>query len=323
MAAQVVSRSLPVTIGIKVAAPNLKIAHEWGDYHYGKQLAAALQRRGWVARVDCADEWQTQGDDVNLVLRGRHRCLVDAGAVNLMWQISHPDRLAGAETRDFDHLFVASDIHSRALSNQTSTPVSTLHQATDPAVFRPTVKKLNLAQSALFVGNSRKEYRTIVRWCVEQGIDLAVFGSRWTDVIPDHYVLGTHILNEDLHRWYGSCEILLNDHWDTMREEGFLSNRLFDGSAAGAFIITDPVRGLAEVFGDAIETAADPRELKDKVTYYLAHPEERAARAERARAIVMANHTFDHRADDIIAVYEVIARRRGLGRFFTDEAQLV
>ena len=314
-------RAKPVTMAIKIAAPNARVAHEWGDYHFAKQLGAALQRRGWAVRVDCQDEWNRTGDDVVLVLRGRHRYKTHRESVNLMWMISHPDRMTQDEPADYDHVFVASDIYTRILRDQTRTPVSALHQATDPGVFYPPPSKSALPSPVLFVGNSRREYRTIVRWCVENGIDVSVYGSLWDNVIPAKLIGGTYIDNADLHRWYGSCGVLLNDHWDTMRDNGFLSNRLFDGSAAGAFIITDEVRGLATVFGDAIETVADAAELKEKTDYYLANPAEAEDRAQRARAIVLAGHTFAHRAERIIETYRQLTDGAGAGARFNRSLQ--
>jgi spore maturation protein CgeB len=231
--------------------------------------------------------------------------------VNLMWMISHPDRMAPDETDDYHHIFLASDIYARVLRDETRTPVSVLHQASDPSVFHPPAEKSALASPVLFVGNSRREYRTLVRWCVEKNIDVSIHGSLWDGLIPAGMIGGTYIDNADLHRWYGSCGVLLNDHWDTMRDSGFLSNRLFDGSAAGAFIITDEVRGLATVFGDTIETAADVTELKEKVDYYLANPAEAEERARRARSIVLAGHTFDHRAEQNIETYRQFTEGTG------------
>ena len=60
---------------------------------------------------------------------------------------------------------------------------------------------------------------------------------------------------------YAGHLLLLNDHWDSMRIDGFPSNRLFDGSAVGTPVRTDPVAGLSEVFGDAIATASGPEEF--------------------------------------------------------------
>jgi len=247
---------------------------------------------------------------VILNLRGRQRFVPDPAKINLLWVISHPDRLGQGEMDQFDHIFVAAEPHAKVLARGTHRPVTVLHQATDPEVFHPVDGEADVPNPAvLFVGNSRREYRTMVKWCIEQGIDVTVFGSLWEGVIPDRYIAGNHLSNEEVHRWYGGADILLNDHWQTMMTGGFLSNRLFDGSAAGAFIITDPVAGLAEVFGDSIETAESAEELKEKVDFYRANPALRAEKVARARAIVLAEHTFDHRARTILETIEAIQAR--------------
>lgn len=300
----------PVTLAIKIAAPNLKVAHEWGDFHFANALGAALHKRGWIVRTDCADAWDRTGDDVTLTLRGRHRYKPKPGSANLLWIISHPDRLRPGEADSFDHIFVAASPYAKTLARTTRRPVETLHQATDPAVFTgedPVAPPAPL----LFVGNSRREYRRMVRWCVEEDLDLAVYGTLWEGLIPERLIQGAHIPNEELGRWYAGAGAVLNDHWDTMLSGGFLSNRLFDASAAGAFIITDPVAGLAEVFGDSIETADSGPELAEKVRLYAAEPERARAKAEAARALVLAAHTFDHRADVIERVALNLLRARG------------
>jgi glycosyltransferase involved in cell wall biosynthesis len=300
----------PVTLAIKIAAPNLKVAHEWGDFHFANALAAALHKRGWIVRVDCADAWAREGDDAVLVLRGRHRFRPKPESVNLLWVISHPDRMAPGEVDSFDHVFVAAEPYARILARISRRPVEVLHQATDPGVFRGD-DPITPPAPLLFVGNSRREYRRMVRWCVEEQLDVAVYGTLWREVIPDRLIRGEHIPNDELHRWYAGAAVVLNDHWDTMLTGGFLSNRLFDASAAGAFIITDPVSGLAEVFGDSIETADSAAELAAKVRLYAAEPERARAKAEAARRLVLASHTFDHRADVIAKV--VMARLQAKG----------
>ncbi len=49
-------------------------------------------------------------------------------------------------------------------------------------------------------------------------------------------------------------------------------------------------------------------DLRDKVAYYLAHPEERARIAANARAHVTAHHTYDQRMARLMAE---VARLRG------------
>lgn len=297
----------PKVIAIKIAAPNIRVAHEWGDYHFANAMKKQFEKHGWLARVDCHDSWYTDNRDVDytLTLRGRQRYKLSTEQRNFVWMISHPDRVNEGELDGFDHIFVASDVYAEILKSETKAPVSVLHQATDPEVFYPAENPVKI-HPLLFIGNSRKEYRTMVRWCIEQKIDVSVFGSLWQGIIPPEVIKGEYVPNDQVYRYYSGSKILLNDHWDTMRDNGFLSNRLFDGSAAGAFILTDPVRGLAEVFGDSIAVAGTEQEFRDQVEHFLAHPEEARAKADAARQIVLENHTFEHRVLEIIRTVEAL-----------------
>ena len=46
-----------------------------------------------------------------------------------------------------------------------------------------------------------------------------------------------------------------------MRADGFVSNRLFDAVASGARVVTDPVDGLAELFGPSVQGYETPDDL--------------------------------------------------------------
>lgn len=299
----------PLRMAIKIAAPNLRMAPQWGDTHFAKGLKAALERLGWIVRIDTIDAWYGgEAVDVDLVLRGRRRYKVDPERLNLMWLISHPDRIDADEPADFDHVFIASDVYLPTFRRH-GVPCSTLHQAADPAVFMPAPEP-RVETPLLFVGNSRREYRTMVRWCIEQRLPLAIWGAMWEGIVPPDLVHGTHIPNEHLAAAYAGAGVLLNDHWDSMRDNGFLSNRLFDGSAAGAPILTDPVAGLAEVFGDTIPAVSSAEELAAEAEAILADPQAARARAGRARDIVLAAHTFDHRARAMVETVEALGGPR-------------
>jgi spore maturation protein CgeB len=126
--------------------------------------------------------------------------------------------------------------------------VEALIQCTDPELFYPDFSE-EYEHELLFVGNSRKVYRKIIKDLIPTDKDLAVYGTNWEKFIDKRYIKGQHIPHTELRKAYSSCKILLNDHWDDMREKGFISNRIFDGLASGALIISDQVEGKVYFWG--------------------------------------------------------------------------
>ena len=79
--------------------------------------------------------------------------------------------------------------------------------------------------------------------------DVAVYGGGWTpELLDPHRLRGEWIPNDQLRRYYSSAAIVLCDHYDDMRDEGFISNRAYDALACGAFVISDPVPAIEEEF---------------------------------------------------------------------------
>ena len=295
-------------IRIKISAPNLKEAQAWGDFHFAHSLRRSFEKIGHSAAVDTQDSWYAapHDEDVVIALRGRHCYKTDPAKINIMWLISHPDRIDPVEYADYDHVAVASDIYAAELRRMGLPSVGTLHQATDAGIFTAGAD-LPRKPASLFVGNSRREYRTMVRWCLQRGIPLELYGGGWEGIVPDTLVRAQNIANDELAGCYASHLILLNDHWDSMRDNGFISNRVFDGSAVATPILTDKVLGLAEVFGDTIATAATIDEFETVLKDCLANPAPYLERAKQAQRIVLAHHTFDHRAVELAEIIEQVA----------------
>jgi O-antigen biosynthesis protein len=290
-------------IAIKIAAPTRSEIERWGDYHFARSLGRCFTEQGHSFRIDCVDEWERPecfGDDVVIVLRGLSRYRPKPGQINLMWNINHPDKIQDDEYEEFDHVFVASRIHAADLARRLHKPVSALLQCTDPYLFYPDPNPAVPAEELLFVGNSRKQYREAVRFAVQAKMPIGVYGTFWSMFLPPDYIRGEYIDNSVLRQHYTRCTILLNDHWSSMRDRGFISNRLFDAAAAGAFMISDAVEDGVAVLGEDLVTYASEDDFRDQVEYYLSHPEERRRRAERLRSHVLSAHTFAHRAEVIL-----------------------
>lgn len=293
-------------IAIKVPAPDGADTQAWGDYHFALALRRSLWRLGHAVRLDLRSEWRgprTLADDVAIVLRGVVPYDPDPKQVNILWNISHPEDVSSEEYERYDHVFVASRLHAESLS-RLRVPVDTLLQCTDQHLFFPDQQTSAPAHPVLFVGNSRRQARPILMDAIAAELPVAVYGQLWEYLIDHKYVHGEHVPNELLRGYYSRAGVVLNDHWPDMRDMGLLSNRLFDAGACGACIISDPARDLDEVFGGLIDSYSTVAELKALVEQRLREPEATQRRGQELRALVLAHHTFDHRA----AVIERVAQ---------------
>jgi hypothetical protein len=309
----------PLRWAIKNPAPDGEAGEQWGDTHFARQLADALRRLGQQVSVDHRpdfhrdDAWR---DDVTLVLRGRRAHPPAPDQVSLLWLISHPEWLGEWEWLGHDIVYAASATWPEQLSARTGTRCESLLQCTDPTAFHPDLAEPDTGERLLFVGNSRDAYRPMVHWALERGLPLGVYGSAWDGVVPDAHLRATYLPNDRVGAAYRSAGLVLNDHWDDMREHGFLSNRLFDAVASGARVVTDDVAGLRDVFGSAVQVARSPDQLAE-----LAGRADAAAggldalfgddATRRTQAAeVHRLHSFDARAGRLLEdAWQVIGRR--------------
>ncbi|BDZ72103.1 hypothetical protein GCM10025861_26200 [Methanobacterium petrolearium] len=264
-------------MAIKIPAPSWDEALEWGDYYMALGLKKELERKGCDVVLQVLPEWDGDGDarcDVVLVLRGLSRYQPKPQHFNIMWNISHPDEVTIDEYNQYQHVFIASQFWADEIAQKVDVPVEAMLQCTDPELFYPDPDD-KYKHDLLFVGNSRGVQRKILRDLLPTDKDLAVYGAGWEGLIDKKYIKGEHIPNKELRKAYSSCKILLCDHWDDMRDKGFLSNRLFDASACGAFIISDKVKGIEDVFEDAVVTYDNPDDFQSLINYYLVNNHKR------------------------------------------------
>ncbi len=288
---------------LTVAAPSLKTARQWGDWHLADALAGALRRHGHEARVQTADRADDPAGrvcDVHIVLRGLEPVRRTPGQRHVLWIISHPESIEDEELDAADLVLVASPPFAAHLASRTATPVEVLLQATDARRFHPRPVDPAHRHAITVVAKTRDVLRPVVVDALSVGLRPAIYGSGWRDLVDPALVVADHVDNEELPIVYSSADVVLNDHWRTMQRWGFVSNRLYDVLACGIPVISDPVVGIAELFDGAVLEYHSPRELRDLVDEILAEPAAARARAERGREAVLAAHTFDQRASELL-----------------------
>lgn len=291
----------PLRWAIKNPAPAGKGGERWGDTHFASSLAAALRALGQDVVVDRRPEWdRTTGvlDDIVLVLRGLDSHEPAPGQVTIAWVISHPGEITPEELRRYDRVAAASVSWADRVTREWGVPVEPLLQATDPALFRPHEGLDGTGAEVLFVGNSRRVLRPVVRDALDAGLPLTIYGDLWSGLVPDDVVAAQSIPNDELSAAYAAARVVLNDHWADMAEAGFVSNRLFDAVASGARVISDDVAGVGDLFGDSVRVYRDVENLRDLATgtSLFGDAEARRATAERIRR----EHSFAVRADSLL-----------------------
>ncbi|WP_201218792.1 glycosyltransferase [Pseudomonas sp. S32] len=301
-----ISKAIALNISIKIPAPEAE-KQQWGDYHYADSLRIALEEKGHKVSLDFHGKWYarpTSAEDVVIVLRGLTSYTPRKGAINIMWNISHPDQVTLDEYNSFDLVYVASSSHAEFLKLQIQKKVVPLLQCSDPKRFRYVRPAKPRSDAMLFVGNSRNEYRPIVRKAIESGHDIAIYGTRWSSFVDSNYIKSENISNTELCSTYASHHIVLNDHWESMREYGFVSNRVYDVLASGSTLVTDPIPSITSMFGSTI-VQLEERKGFDSASSCIEAIDDAGENQRRTVAdFVNKHHSFDNRAnvicDDIL-----------------------
>lgn len=294
---------------IKTPVPAAAEGDKWGDLYFAQEIAAALIRKGQQARVDRRCDLinsNSAKDDVILVLRGVERIQPQSGAVNLLWIISHPSRISKNELKSFDQVFAASTSWSLKRSKQIGIEIMPLLQATNAEKFNPDSGKPDSGHSVLFIGNTRKRFRRIIKDAISVGIEPKIYGQGWDKFVSEKVIAGTFVPNSEVSAQYRAAGVVLNDHWPDMAKCGFISNRLFDAAASGARVISDEVQGITELFDGAVQTYKTPEQLAGLISpsglTSFGSPE---YISERARRIGTAN-SFNERVGHLIAAAQKV-----------------
>ncbi|MFG6502794.1 hypothetical protein [Microbacterium sp. P05] len=293
---------------LKTAAPAGPRAEWWGDTHFARGLAAALRRLGQEVVIDAypaRNRATTRLDDVTVALRGPEPIDPPETGISVLWVISHPDEQDRQSVGAFDIVFAASQPWASSASREFGKEIRPLLQCTDATRFHPSGRARG--RDIVFVGTARGIFRPSVVAPIRAGIPVQVFGPDWREWIPASAIAGTGVPNADLPALYEQADVVLNDHWPAMKEQGFIANRPYDVVAAGGRVISDDVEGIRETFEGAVVTYRDVDELIALLRGDIdaAFPDQEEL--SRISAMIRSRDSFDARARTLLhAVIEAI-----------------
>lgn len=267
---------------IMLPVPSAAERESWGDWHIAKYLGFQMSKLGYEVRYSFLREWgdsriQAAPAETRLVIRGLSRYTPRAEDLNLMWLMSHPDKVDFSEVCEYDLALIASRDLLRELGERGLSPFL-FEQFTDYDLFHSPV---DTARSGLvYVANTRGVRRTLPALAKAAKIPVAVFGFGWkeSDFAPGSRV-SDGIPNSQLPEVYSSHAACLSDAWPSMNEAGIISNRVFDAAASGALVVMEKISGDHPLL-DYIMTYGSADDL-EKIVSQLGDP----ALEEKARKL--------------------------------------
>ena len=305
-------------VGLKISSK--QDWYTWGDYILGKDLEEGLKKHGHNVVPSFIDNFypvEQNKSKIDIYMHGfvPFNPPKNDNKINILYlyypletantnkyknvkDIEEPSWMSlQTELWDFDLVAVASPTYQKEIEKLGLKTIFT-PQFTNPDKFFYEYDK-DKAYDILFVGRPGYE-RISALWAIESGFDVSLFGDGWQSKVDNKYFKGSYIDNNELHKYYASAKIVLNDTRSDMKEAGFISNRVFDVTASGGFLISDYMPEIERFYGDSIPMFKTKEELKHLIEYYLSHPEERKEKARKAQEITLSNFTNEIIAKNMI-----------------------
>lgn len=289
---------------IKTPIPQKNGCQGWGEYWLARDI-----KEIWSPAFNAAvwDEskypsWSNLDSyfDGAVYMRGRESFMPFDKERSVLWLFCHPEDVSLSEMRLYKAVACASENYA-AILKEKGIRCEYVPQCTNPGRFFED-KDEGYETNVFFAGNTRGVFRNCVKFALEKNIDIRVFGRGWGNFIPERYIMADYVDNNMLRKYYSNAKITLNDHWDDMREQGFISNRIFDVTACGGFVISDYMPEIEKVYGDSVPMYKNAGELAELATYYLVHEDERRRKAEKAQKITLSLFTTFHTAEKLNAL---------------------
>ena len=235
------------------------------------------------------------------------------------WFIDYPAELEKALhlAKYYDFFFVSTAPAMLKHHQQGNKGVRTLLFACDPDIHKKyelgPEEKLKYGNDVVLIGSRYPEREEALGALRE--FDLGIWGPGWKDLNKDsplrNFYKEEAVGPQIWVKIFNAAKIILNINYGFNRlpEEDCNpgSVKLFEILACGAFQMVDAKKAIADIFTDKrhLVTFLDITDLKNKLSYYLAHPEEREAIALEGRKEVLAKHTYEERMKEMLSLIKL------------------
>ncbi len=300
---------------------------------YDATVPALKQVAAEAARADIVVKASGVGHEDDLLL-AEVMAAARPGALRIFWDVDAPATLAEVQAAP-DHplrralpgldlvlTYGGGDPVARAYRALGAADCLPVYNAVDPETHHPVAPLRKYACDLVFLGNRLPDREARVdRFLLEPARMLParrflLGGSGWPGAaLPPNVAAPGHVPTADHNALNCSARLVLNIARDSMASTGFSpATRVFEAAGAGACVLTDAWEGI-EMFltpGEEILVARDAQDVAACVDGMRA--DNLAAIGARARARVLAEHTFQRRAAQVDALFAGRAAARAPAR---------
>lgn len=225
----------------------------------------------------------------------------------------------------FFHTVGQFDYRMQGFTKGTGKQFITIPLASDTNTIYPEFSNKYIADIS-YIGTNLPEKQKFFRdviFPLKEELDVRFYGQDWTlkdkmlgiiQKIGQYYNLPylkkiqkPKLQLSDERKIYNSSQISINVHEEYQRIYGGDCNeRTFKIPAAGGFEIVDDVECISQYFeaGKEIVIAKNKMDWLEKIEYYLKNPQKKQRIVEAGRKRVLSEHTYVHRARQILNLYE-------------------
>lgn len=254
-----------------------------------------------------------------IIVTGGHRItgsivkkLKENGIITVLWTIDPPRNFQPLidVAPLYDHIFCQGNeavelLDKAGISGAQLLPVGCDPDHHYPVESTPEEKKQYQTDIA-FVGSWYPNRMEILESISDY--DLGVWGPGWqktpeSSPLKKRVKRAGDVLPEEWRKIYSLCKINIVIHYQDDKITCYqASPKVFEVLACRGFLLGDDQKDVTVLFerGKHLETFKTIQELKEKIQYYLSHPEERKIIAEAGYKEVLKNHTYVHRIEELI-----------------------
>lgn len=220
------------------------------------------------------------------------------------------DNIIRARLKEIRHESYLMEIYEKLSKN--SPPLSTDHIETIDLI-RKEIGTKKFADYELYsleiaINSKWTQARRVRSLLAVEEFNPHIFGDEgWNKLLPSSFNFHQEVnYHKELPDIYRATEINLNI--TNIQLKNSVNQRLFDVCACSSFFLTDHGSAVRRflVPGESVETFESHKELKKKVSFYLNHPEKREEIAKKGSKIILEQHSYARRFEEIFSMLKKI-----------------